>query len=80
MQFPNAKRFYGKQEETDFREGNVLEKRLGEAVETMPLGLTITDLEGKILYTNPAEAHMHGYTVDELLGQDLLSYVLHLKG
>ena len=49
----------------------MLEKQLGKAVETMPLGLTITDLEGKILYTNYAEARMHGYTVNELLGQDL---------
>ncbi|MCP4400222.1 MAG: diguanylate cyclase [bacterium] len=53
------------------RKERVLEKQLGKAVETMPLGLTITDVEGKILYTNPVEARMHGYTVDELIGQDL---------
>jgi PAS domain S-box-containing protein len=41
------------------------------AVETMRLGVTITDIQGKILYTNPAEARMHGYCVEELLGKDL---------
>lgn len=46
-------------------------RQLSQAVETMQLGVTITDLKGKILYTNPAEACMHGYTVQELLGSDL---------
>ncbi|MCP4657056.1 MAG: EAL domain-containing protein [bacterium] len=45
--------------------------RLEKAVETMQLGVTITDTEHRILYTNPAEAQMHGYTVEELVGQDV---------
>lgn len=45
--------------------------QLNQAVETMQLGVTITDLDGKILYTNPAEARMHGYAVHELIGKDL---------
>ncbi len=45
-------------------------RRLERAVETMHIGVTITDLDGKILYTNPADADMHGYAVEELLGQD----------
>ena len=45
--------------------------QLVKAVETMQLGVTITDLNGKILYTNLAEAKMHGYTVEELMGKDL---------
>ncbi len=44
---------------------------LGIAVETMQLGMTITDIGGKIIYTNPAEARMHGYEVDDLIGKDL---------
>ncbi|GAK60342.1 PAS fold family [Candidatus Vecturithrix granuli] len=44
---------------------------LCQAVETMQLGVTITDLKGTIIYTNPAEARMHGYPVEELLGKDL---------
>lgn len=46
-------------------------RQLKIAVETMRLGVTITDMGGRILYTNPAEATMHGYDVDELIGQDL---------
>jgi PAS domain S-box-containing protein len=42
---------------------------LQKAVETMHLGVTISDLEGKIVYTNPADAAMHDYTVDELIGR-----------
>jgi diguanylate cyclase (GGDEF)-like protein/PAS domain S-box-containing protein len=43
---------------------------LEKAVETMQLGVTITDTDGRILFTNPADARMHGYTVEELLGQN----------
>ena len=39
-----------------------------KALETMQIGVTITDLEDTILYTNPADAKMHGYAVDELIG------------
>jgi PAS domain S-box-containing protein len=45
-------------------------RRLEKAIETMQLGATITDPEGKIIYTNPAEASMHGYHVEELLGKE----------
>jgi diguanylate cyclase (GGDEF)-like protein/PAS domain S-box-containing protein len=44
--------------------------RLEQAVGTMQLGVTITDVHGRILYTNPAEAGMHGYTVDEMMSMD----------
>jgi diguanylate cyclase (GGDEF)-like protein/PAS domain S-box-containing protein len=46
-------------------------KRLERAVESMHIGVTITDLDGKILYTNPADAEMHGYTVAELIGENI---------
>lgn len=42
-----------------------------KAFETMQLGVTITDVHGNIIYTNPAEAKMHGYLVSELLGKDV---------
>jgi two-component system cell cycle sensor histidine kinase/response regulator CckA len=42
-----------------------------KAVETLQIGLTITDSKGKIIYSNPAEAAMHGYQVEELIGQDV---------
>ena len=43
---------------------------LRTAVESLPLGLTISDPDGKIVYVSPAEARMHGYRVEELLGLD----------
>jgi diguanylate cyclase (GGDEF)-like protein/PAS domain S-box-containing protein len=43
--------------------------RLEKAVETLEMGVTITDTGGRILYTNPAEATMHGYRVEELIGK-----------
>ena len=42
--------------------------RLEKILATMRLGVTITDPEGTITYVNPAEAAMHGYAVDELIG------------
>jgi PAS domain S-box-containing protein len=44
-------------------------RRLEKAVETTEAGITITDTEGCILYVNPADAEMHGYTVEELGGK-----------
>ncbi|MCX5717744.1 MAG: PAS domain S-box protein [Nitrospirae bacterium] len=44
---------------------------LKKAVETMQLGVTTTDTQGIILYTNPAEASMHGYSIEELLGREV---------
>ena len=45
--------------------------KLNKAVENMRLGVTITDLEGKILYSNPAEVQMHGFQANEVIGQDV---------
>lgn len=45
-------------------------RMLEKAVETMSLGVTIADLDGKLLYVNPAEAGTHGYRVEELLGKN----------
>ena len=36
----------------------------------MQIGVTITDRHRKILYVNPSEAEMHGYSVEELIGKD----------
>ena len=51
------------------RERERLLRTLDKAVQTMPLGVTVTDVEGSILYTNAADARMHGWTADELIGQ-----------
>ncbi|GAB6083864.1 hypothetical protein JCM30471_27780 [Desulfuromonas carbonis] len=37
----------------------------------MPIGLTITDRQGKITFVTPAEAKMHGYCTEELLNRDV---------
>src|SRR5512136_127814 len=42
---------------------------LRAAVETMQLGVTLKDIQGRILYSNPAEARMHGYESEELRGR-----------
>ena len=42
---------------------------LKEAVDSLPIGITISDIHGKIIYTNPADAEIHGYTVSELTGK-----------
>lgn len=44
---------------------------LKRTVEDMQLGVTISDLTGKIIYANPAEARMHGYDQRELIGKDI---------
>ncbi len=44
---------------------------LERAVEMMQIGVFITDLDGKILYHNPAAAYMYGYQQDGLLGQNI---------
>ncbi len=44
---------------------------LKTSIETISTGITIADIDGKILYTNPAEAMIHGYTVEELVGMNV---------
>ena len=38
-------------------------------LDAMQMGVTIRDPQGRIVYCNPAEAALHGYQVDELVGQ-----------
>jgi PAS domain S-box-containing protein len=64
------------QKETEARSASVrpIEERFRffeKVLETMQIGITITDERGKILYTNPADAGMHGYQVEELIGKDV---------
>lgn len=43
---------------------------LRKAIDTIStIGLTIADHHGMIVYVNPAEAFMHGYATEELIGQ-----------
>lgn len=43
-------------------------RRSHKAVETMRLGVTITDPRGRIIYTNPAQAQLHGASSSDLCG------------
>ena len=46
-------------------------RMLQKAVETMKIGVTLSDSEGRIIYSNSAEARMHGYRVEELMGKEV---------
>ncbi len=52
----------------DFME---LQSTLKKVFDTMQIGVTISDVNGRVLYVNPADAEMHGYKVEELLGEDV---------
>jgi PAS domain S-box-containing protein len=56
--------------EEERRQAEMSYRMLAKAVETMSLGVTITDARGRILYVNPADARQHGYEVEELIGRD----------
>ena len=45
-------------------------KMLKEAVGCLPIGIgiTISDIHGKIIYANTAEAEIHGYVPEEIIG------------
>lgn len=55
---------------TERKRAEELLNLLKEAIETTRLGITITDRGGKIIFTNQAEAEMHGYKVEELIGRE----------
>jgi diguanylate cyclase (GGDEF)-like protein/PAS domain S-box-containing protein len=43
---------------------------LKQAIDSLPIGITISNDEGKIAYINHTEARNHGYSVDELVGKE----------
>ena len=43
---------------------------LKEAVDCLPMGITLIDVDGKIVYSNPADAAMHGYAFEDLVGKE----------
>lgn len=53
--------------------------QLKKAVETMKLGVTICNTKGEIIYVNPADARMHGWEVEDLIGQDVRVYATKKK-
>ena len=62
------------QAEARMREAAELRAQMLEgALRAVDLGVTITDERGRIVYTNPAEARMHGYEVEDLYGREARS-------
>ena len=55
----------------DLRRSNERLSYFEKAIHNMQIGLTIADTQGKIIYCNPAEAGMHQYETDELVGRDV---------
>jgi PAS domain S-box-containing protein len=64
----------GEQSKCERVENDLIQLRT--ALETMQLGVTIANQDGIITYVNPADAKMHGYTRDELLGKDVGTYAV----
>jgi diguanylate cyclase (GGDEF)-like protein/PAS domain S-box-containing protein len=62
------------QEANTRRKRRIAEKELHtlkQAIETIPIGVTISDCSGKIIFTNKAEGDIHGYTLEELIGNNV---------
>jgi len=51
-------------------------RMLKEAVDCLPIGITLSDLTGKVIYANPAEAEIHGCVPDELIGKEIGQFSL----
>jgi PAS domain S-box-containing protein len=47
------------------------EERLKQVYDNSPIGIRLTDLEGRIIDTNPAFRHMLGYSKSELIGMSV---------
>jgi len=47
------------------------ENRYRVLLQTIPYGIQETDTEGKITYSNPAHAKIHGYHLDEMIGKKI---------
>ncbi len=57
--------------EADLRRTSEKLRAMEQIVDSMHVGVTLSDVEGTILYSNPAEAAMHGYEVSELIGREV---------
>ena len=54
---------------SDHRQAEERLTLLKEAIDCLPLGITISDPGGRIIYANLAEAEMHGLDMSEVLGR-----------
>jgi diguanylate cyclase (GGDEF)-like protein/PAS domain S-box-containing protein len=49
---------------------NDLLRILKEIADSLPIGITFSDINGRIIYTNPAELEIHGYQEGEVSGME----------
>lgn len=59
------------QDVTDIKKAEDRLILLKQAIDCLPISITICDVTGTIIFANPAEADMHGVTVEHLLGKDI---------
>jgi PAS domain S-box-containing protein len=52
-------------------------RRLGTAVDQTIEGIAVTDMNGVMLFANPAWTQMHGYSVKEIIGKNLSIFHTH---
>ena len=58
------------QDVSEVRRAEDRSRMLKEAVDSLQIGITFSDASGRIVYLNPAEARMHGFEVEELVGRE----------
>ncbi len=63
-----------KQAETTLRQS---EEKFRTLVNTAPFGIQLTDLEGRIVYSNPAHHHIQGCEPNQLIGMYLWDLIAH---
>lgn len=51
--------------------GGINYKALADAMDAMGDGVTVVDLNGRIVYANKAHEKLHGYPLNELVGSDI---------
>ncbi len=59
-----------KHEVTDHKRDEETLLSLKKAIDNMQIGVTISNAKGKIIYSNPADAEMHGYSDIDLFGTE----------
>jgi diguanylate cyclase (GGDEF)-like protein/PAS domain S-box-containing protein len=57
------------QDVTDMKQADDHLRLLKVAIDSLHIGITMSDVQGRIIYANPAEARMHGRTTAELIGR-----------
>lgn len=68
------------QDITEMKQAENHLRMLKKAVDCLPIGITLSDAHGRIVYCNPAEAKIHGYTVNELMGREARQFAKQKQG